>query len=1040
MRFSRIAACCLFVLVCCAGPVAAQTPSFQILTGLADFGTNFEATSVSADGAVIIGKYFLDSLDPRCAVFGGCTRAFIWTAATGAQDLGLLDSREAEAHGLSADGSLIVGEASSRTAFRRSFIRTPTTGMQDIGTPIVPNEPDFSTSRAFGISATGSVIVGESVPIQTSPQPNLIPRAFRFTPSGGFEFLTTLPNEIQSRANAVSADGTVIVGDSYDTNTFLSRAFRWKAGVAQDLGNLGGGESFAMATSSDGSVVVGLSRFVGGFHPFRWTAAGMQDLGDLGGNWATASGVSADGSVVVGTATPPPPGGLSIAIRWTASSGLENLNAAAARAGVSLAGWQLVFADAVSADGRVIVGMAQNSTTNVIAGYRLVLPPPVCARVTCASLGKNCGAISDGCGGTLTCGGCTAPQSCGGGGVANVCGPCTATTSCAAQAATCNAIPDGCGWVACGTCAAPQVCGGGGNPTVCAVPAPVPSALTFSPSPVVGGNPATGTVTLSQPAPAGGALVTLSSSPGIASAPPNVTVSPGATSASYPVATSIPAVSTAANLSACFNNHCVTNTLFITAPPSAVQVASLTVTPASVTSGTSASATVTLSAAAPSGGASVTLSSSNPAATVPPSVTVPAGSSTATFTVTTQTVTTSTALTISASFGGVTATASLAVTPPAPPPTITRAELNAGQLRLEGRGALPNHAILVDGKALGNSDATGAFKIQVQPFSSPTCAVSVNGGGSSAQATLSGCTPTTPTPPGTLSGLTLSPTSVVGPASSTATVTLTSAAPAGGIVVTLSSSNSAVASVPALGSVTVAAGATSATFTVTTVAVTASSSATITGTAGTVTKTAVLTVTPPPPPAALSTLTLNPTSVVGPASSTATVTLTSAAPAGGLVITLASSNSAVASVPALGTVTVQAGATSATFTVTTVAVTVSSSASITATAGTVTKTAVLTVTPPAPPAPPPPPPAADTVAIKVAEYVVANKILNVQASSTSTSATLSVSVTSTGAAIGTLTNNGGGKYTGAFSWPVNPTNVTVKSSLGGAASSAVKAK
>jgi len=95
----------------------------------------------------------------------------------------------------------------------------------------------------------------------------------------------------------------------------------------------------------------------------------------------------------------------------------------------------------------------------------------------------------------------------------------------------------------------------------------------------------------------------------------------------------------------------------------------------------------------------------------------------------------------------------------------------------------------------------------------------------------------------------------------------------------------------------------------------------------------------------------------------------------------------------------------------------------------VIKTAVLTVTPPAPPPPPPPPlppPSADKVGIKVAEYVV--------------SATLTVSVTSTGAAIGTLTNNGGGKYTGAFSWPVNPANVTVKSSLGGAASSAVKAK
>src|SRR5262249_58035505 len=181
------------------------------------------------------------------------------------------------------------------------------------------------------------------------------------------------------------------------------------------------------------------------------------------------------------------------------------------------------------------------------------------------------------------------------------------------------------------------------------------------------------------------------------------------------------------------------------------------------------------------------------------------------------------------------------VTSPAPAPTITRAELNAGQLRLEGRGALPNHAILVDGRALGSSDATGAFKIQVQPFSSATCVVSVNGGGSSAQATLSGCTPTATAPPGTLSTLTLKPTSVVGPASSTGTVTLTSAAPTGGIVVALSSSNSAVASIPALGSVTVAAGATSATFTVTTVAVTAERAGVRTATAGAVSRAAMMT-------------------------------------------------------------------------------------------------------------------------------------------------------------------------------------------------------
>ncbi len=49
-------------------------------------------------------------------------------------------------------------------------------------------------------------------------------------------------------------------------------------------------------------------------------------------------------------------------------------------------------------------------------------PPAPCTPTTCAAQGKNCGTIPDGCGGTLTCGVCTAPLTCGGGGVANVCG------------------------------------------------------------------------------------------------------------------------------------------------------------------------------------------------------------------------------------------------------------------------------------------------------------------------------------------------------------------------------------------------------------------------------------------------------------------------------------------------------------------------------------------------------------------------------------------------------------------------------------------
>jgi thermitase len=93
----------------------------------------------------------------------------------------------------------------------------------------------------------------------------------------------------------------------------------------------------------------------------------------------------------------------------------------------------------------------------------------------------------------------------------------------------------------------------------------------------------------------------------------------------------------------------------------------------------------------------------------------------------------------------------------------------------------------------------------------------------------------------------------------------------------------------------------------------------------------------------LSSLSLNPTSVVGGNSSTGTVTLTAPAPSGGFVVNLSSSNTNVATVPS--TVTVPAGATSATFTVSTRAVSSATSVTITASAGGISRTATLTVNP-----------------------------------------------------------------------------------------------
>ena len=93
-------------------------------------------------------------------------------------------------------------------------------------------------------------------------------------------------------------------------------------------------------------------------------------------------------------------------------------------------------------------------------------PGGSCTPTTCSAQGKNCGTISDNCNGTLSCGSCTAPLMCGGGGTANVCG-CTPTT-CAAQGKNCGSISDGCGGtLTCGTCSGSETCGGGGTANVC---------------------------------------------------------------------------------------------------------------------------------------------------------------------------------------------------------------------------------------------------------------------------------------------------------------------------------------------------------------------------------------------------------------------------------------------------------------------------------------------------------------------------------------------------------------------------------------------
>jgi hypothetical protein len=70
----------------------------------------------------------------------------------------------------------------------------------------------------------------------------------------------------------------------------------------------------------------------------------------------------------------------------------------------------------------------------------------------------------------ISCGTCTLPQTCGGGGTPTQCGctPNTPTQACGAR--ICGEVSNGCGGThTCGTCTPPDVCGPDGT---CAPPPP----------------------------------------------------------------------------------------------------------------------------------------------------------------------------------------------------------------------------------------------------------------------------------------------------------------------------------------------------------------------------------------------------------------------------------------------------------------------------------------------------------------------------------------------------------------------------------------
>ena len=261
----------------------------------------FQARGISFDGSVVVGT----ALEGEGNANG---RGFYHSEGSGLTLIRPFPGGfSARASDVTADGEVVVGVHSESTGFR-PFLWTQVGGKQEFSNP-----PEVAQIIPTSVSADGSVIAGQTVIggfLRDVPH--------RWTEDLGWESLGTLEAETHNLSKDVSADGTAIVGESWQGPVDPIHAFRWTAEDGMiSLGNLGSvpESSGANAVSGDGSIVVGNS----------WTA-----------DWATLN-----------------------AFIWDIDHGMRDLREFLVHEhdlGEQLEGWHLRQAMAISDDGLVIAG------------------------------------------------------------------------------------------------------------------------------------------------------------------------------------------------------------------------------------------------------------------------------------------------------------------------------------------------------------------------------------------------------------------------------------------------------------------------------------------------------------------------------------------------------------------------------------------------------------------------------------------------------------------------------------------------------------
>lgn len=469
---------------------------------------------------------------------------------------------------------------------------------------------------------------------------------------------------------------------------------------------------------------------------------------------------------------------------------------------------------------------------------------------------------------------------------------------------------------------------------------PVLTTLTLTPRNVVGSLAATGSVVLNGPAPGGGITLALSSNSPVATLPASVVVSAGADRADFAISTTEVTADTSVSITATLNGKTKTSVLIV----HPIALKSLTVSPANVTGGVSATGKITLNAPAPSGGKTVALSSDNGVAGIPATATVAEGASTASFTITTTPVDADVLVGISATYAGLTKNSALTVKEPIiksvqlHPASVIGGVSSSGTITLSGPAPSGGVSISLAGNdasvslpsslIIPEASNSGTFPLTTTAVANDV-AVSITATveGSSKTATL---TVKAPLP----KAISFSPASLVGGAGSTGTITLNGIAPAGGLEIVLSSADSAAAAVP--GSLTILEGQTTGSFAVATSPVATNTVVSVSASRGSTTRTANLTVKAPAP----TSLIITPSSVTGGTTAAAVLTMTGRAPASGLEVALSTTNAA-AILPA--SVTIPPGEDTVSIEVRTSAVIAQTTGSVSATFNGVTKAGTLSV-------------------------------------------------------------------------------------------------